>query len=297
MKETKILRNTKDAAKNSTAIRRGHTAARQRFIASLLSLLLLCTTVVYFSGCNREEAGGDDSLQNTSTKGSDQMTESETNTETAPESTEPPETPYDYTLPVPAGEPVDDSYFDDAVFIGNSRTQGFMMYSGLSNATFYAAQGLMISNVSTDRLINQNGEKVTVTDALRNDPSFKKVYLMFGINELGWTNTESFAKKYGDLVDIIRGINPDAVIYVQSIYPVSKAKSDSDQIYNMTRINTFNDLIRRMAAEKEVYYVNISEVLSDANGYLPAEAALDGVHLKKSYCEIWLSYLKNHTAP
>lgn len=52
-----------------------------------------------------------------------------------------------------------------------------------------------------------------------------------------------------------------------------------------------------MAAEKEVYYVNISEVLSDANGYLPAEAALDGVHLKKSYCEIWLSYLKNHTAP
>lgn len=98
-------------------------------------------------------------------------------------------------------------------------------------------------------------------------------------------------------MDIIRGINPDAVIYVQSIYPVSKAKSDSDQIYNMTRINTFNDLIRRMAAEKEVYYVNISEVLSDANGYLPAEAALDGVHLKKSYCEIWLSYLKNHTAP
>lgn len=94
MKETKILRNTKDAAKNSTAIRRGHTAARQRFLASLLSLLLLCTTVVYFSGCNREEAGGDDSLQNTSTEGSDQMTESETNTETAPESTEPPETPY-----------------------------------------------------------------------------------------------------------------------------------------------------------------------------------------------------------
>lgn len=39
---------------------------------------------------------------------------------------------------------VADSYFDDAAFIGDSRTQGLQLYTGLPNATFYATQGLMV---------------------------------------------------------------------------------------------------------------------------------------------------------
>lgn len=284
---------TKRNIRNTRSLRRRRQSASLLRFAVIILLFVLMVVVFQMTGCFRQIPPEEDSTQTAASDSVDMEVVTETET-TVPVSTE-PLAPYDYSLPVPAGNLVDDAYFDDAVFIGNSRTQGFMMYSGLSNATYYAAQGLMISNVSTDRLINQNGEKVTVTDALRNDPSFEKVYLMFGINELGWSNTDSFAQKYGDLVDIIRGINPDAVIYVQSIYPVSKAKSDSDQIYNMTRINTFNGLIRKMAEDKKVYYVNIAEALSDENGYLPAEAALDGVHLKKSYCEIWLTYLKNHT--
>ncbi len=284
---------TKRNIRNTRSLRRRRQSASLLRFAVIMLLFVLMVVVFQMTGCFRQIPPEEDSTQTAASESVDTEVVTETET-TVPVSTE-PLAPYDYSLPVPAGNLVDDAYFDDAVFIGNSRTQGFMMYSGLSNATYYAAQGLMISNVSTDRLINQNGEKVTVTDALRNDPSFEKVYLMFGINELGWSNTDSFAQKYGDLVDIIRGINPDAVIYVQSIYPVSKAKSDSDQIYNMTRINTFNGLIRKMAEDKKVYYVNIAEALSDENGYLPAEAALDGVHLKKSYCEIWLTYLKNHT--
>ena len=284
---------TKRNIRNTRSLRRRRQSASLLRFAVIMLLFVLMVVVFQMTGCFRQIPPEEDSTQTAASESVDTEVVTETET-TVPVSTE-PLAPYDYSLPVPAGNLVDDAYFDDAVFIGNSRTQGFMMYSGLSNATYYAAQGLMISNVSTDRLINQNGEKVTVTDALRNDPSFEKVYLMFGINELGWSNTDSFAQKYGDLEEIIRGINPDAVIYVQSIYPVSKAKSDSDQIYNMTRINTFNGLIRKMAEDKKVYYVNIAEALSDENGYLPAEAALDGVHLKKSYCEIWLTYLKNHT--
>ena len=285
---------TKRNIKNTRPPRRRRRSAPLLYFAVIALLFLLMVVLFQIAGCFRQKSPEEDSTQAAASDSADTEVITETET-TVPVSTEPLVEPYDYSLPVPTGDPVDDTYFDDAVFIGNSRTQGFMMYSGLSNATYYAAQGLMISNVSTDRLINQNGEKVTVTDALRNSPSFGKVYLMFGINELGWSNTDSFAQKYGELVDIIRGINPDAVIYVQSIYPVSKAKSDSDQIYNMTRINTFNGLIRKMAEDKKVYYVNIAEALSDENGYLPADAALDGVHLKKSYCELWLTYLKNHT--
>lgn len=37
---------------------------------------------------------------------------------------------------------VDDDWFDDAVFIGDSRTVGLRDYGGLNNATFYASTGL-----------------------------------------------------------------------------------------------------------------------------------------------------------
>ena len=40
---------------------------------------------------------------------------------------------YDFSRPVPLSEPVDDSYFDDAVFIGDSRTEGLITNTGLSN--------------------------------------------------------------------------------------------------------------------------------------------------------------------
>ena len=35
--------------------------------------------------------------------------------------------------------------------------------------------------------------------------------------------------------------------------------------------------------------------VSDENRCLPEEAATDGIHLKQSYCDKWLEYLKKHT--
>ena len=62
----------------------------------------------------------------------------------------------------------------------------------------------------------------------------------------------------------------------------------------MSKINEYNTLIKAMAKEKGVIFLNVSESVADANGYLPADAATDGVHLKKSYCALWLEYLKNN---
>lgn len=48
---------------------------------------------------------------------------------------------------VPKSEAVDTSYFDDAVFIGDSRTEGLIFSTGLSNATAYTRKGLMVDTV------------------------------------------------------------------------------------------------------------------------------------------------------
>lgn len=219
--------------------------------------------------------------------------------EEVPGQPEPPQEPervaYNYSLPVPRNEAVDKTYFNDAIFIGNSRTEGFMLYSGLANATAYTSRGLMVNTVFTDCVINMNGKKISVMAAVKANPNFSKVYIMLGTNELGWVYSNLFIKKYGEIIDALQAINSDAIIYVQSILPVTKSKSANDKIYNNAKINEFNALLGKMAEEKKIYYLNVAEAVADSEGNLPEGSAYDGVHLKKAYCEKWLEYLKCHT--
>lgn len=60
---------------------------------------------------------------------------------------------------VPKSEAVDTSYFDDAVFIGDSRTEGFILSTGLSNATAYTQKGLMVDTVFTNPVVNMGGKR------------------------------------------------------------------------------------------------------------------------------------------
>lgn len=105
-----------------------------------------------------------------------------------------------------------------------------------------------------------------------------------------------FIQKYGELVDEVKKLQPEATVYIQSILPVSKTKSDRDKIYNNTRIDQYNELIKEMAEKKEVVYLNVAEAVGLNDGALPEEASTDGVHLNKEYCLKWLDYLKSHVS-
>ena len=185
----------------------------------------------------------------------------------------------------------EDDVFTDAVFIGNSRTQGFSLYSGLADLRVYADKGFSVNVFFTKDIFN--GE--TAPEALREETPFSRVYIMFGINEISYDTTESFADYYGDVVDELKEINPDAIIYIQSILPVSKAKSD-EGTFTMEKIHAFNDALYQLAKEKEVYYLNVAESMLDDNGYLVEDASTDGIHLKKSYVDVWVAYLRSHKA-
>lgn len=195
--------------------------------------------------------------------------------------------------PVPESGAVDRSYFSDALFIGDSRSEGFKLYSELDNATYFVYKGLSVETVNTKEVITApDGTQQTVMNALK-QKQFGKVYIMLGINELGWTNTNAFIQKYGALVDAVKKYNPNAIVYVQSILPVSD-KKNGDPIYNNENINRFNGLIQDMVNQKQVYYVNPAEsVMKD--GLLIHEASTDGVHLNKKYCMVWRDYLMTHT--
>lgn len=207
---------------------------------------------------------------------------------------ESPEPGYDFSQPVPESAAVGDDYFDDAVFIGDSRTEGLIINCGLSNTTSYAHKGLMVDSVFSDDIINVDGVRVPVMTALETS-SFKKVYIMLGINETGWPYNDIFIEKYGEIIDAIRAINPEAIIYVQQILPVTKNVSSSHRYIRNSKIDEFNSLLSEMAADKGVYYIDTAAAVSDQDGSLPEAAATDGIHLKKDYYIKWLDYLKTHT--
>ena len=193
----------------------------------------------------------------------------------------------------PSGKPVT---FDSSVaFIGDSRTQGLIMYNGLKNVQDYSYIGLMVDTAITKKIVQtSNGEKITLLQDMKNK-DVKTVYIMLGVNELGWSYPEVFKVKYKELIEEIRKVKPNCKIYIQSIIPMTKSKSDSDKIFNNENVAKFNKLIQEVANEENVTYLDVKSALIDSQGYLPEDASTDGIHLDSDYCKKWLNYLKNNS--
>lgn len=205
------------------------------------------------------------------------------------------EAAYDYAAPVPESDAVEDAWFADAAFIGDSRTEGLVLYTTLKPGGTFAYRGLNVQSARTDRVIKVDGGKYTAVEALKRG-AFAKVYLSLGVNELGWYNNERYYQNYADLIDLVRAAQPDAEIYLQTLIPVTAEKSAASYINNPT-ILVYNDLIKTLAEEKQAYLVDVWAAFADKDGALPAEGSVDGVHLTKAYYARWLDYLKTHTAP
>lgn len=200
----------------------------------------------------------------------------------------------DGDVAVKESEAVSDDYFKGALFIGDSRIEGFSMLSGIKNAKFYADKGLNIGHMDNKEFVKIDGEKYTVYQALEKE-QYDKIYIKLGVNELGWMYYTKYITHYENLIDQIKKTQPEAKIYVMEVIQVTKAKSDSNDVYTKANIDKMNSMLVDMVTKKEVNYLRINEVLTDEDGYLYADAANDGVHLKQEYCKKWLEYIKCHT--
>lgn len=204
---------------------------------------------------------------------------------------------YDFSLPAPETPAVDNTYFQDAAFVGDSRTDGFMIYSGIGCGKNLTSNGLSIFKLAEKKALTIGGEKYTLLEALEME-RYGKVYLCLGVNELGIYDDEGFYQSYLNAIDSIRTIQPQAVIYIQGLIPLNEedvaASGGRDYLKN-DHLRIYNDLMRKAAQEKQVVFLDLYTAFADKNGALPSGASRDGVHLKKEYCQKWLSYLQTHT--
>lgn len=191
-------------------------------------------------------------------------------------------------------EPVDDEFFADAAFFGNSLVDGLRYFGGLGQGSFFAATSASVVNV--DATLNcclENGEEATLIGALT-EREYGKIYILLGINEIGF-EPDYFTELYGAMLDRIRGSEPDADIYIMSLTPVTQERSDSSEFFNMERIALYNEALRDLARDRQCYFVDLCQALADGDGFLPAEDSTDGIHLKPEKYPQWAEYLRRHT--
>jgi|GEM_PF-1975997 len=196
--------------------------------------------------------------------------------------------------PIPQTQVSSLSYLDDAVFLGDSITNG-MTYHNMSEAYIAAATSMSTVGIFGKELEQYDG--MTLFEAC-NAQKPKKIYVMLGSNEIGGISLDSFIDRYEDVLDKLRLANPDALIYLQSVMPVTKSYDEKNNLLNNDLIQQANLLLEQLAARKKVFFIDTHSALADENGYLPEEASpTDGVHFGTSYFDMWIEYVLTHTVP
>lgn len=197
-------------------------------------------------------------------------------------------TTYDYVLE-------NDSYFNDAAFLGDSRTLGISDYAGLDGADFFCDNGMTIYKLLEDSGVTfqRTGEKVDMKKVLQEN-HYGKIYIMLGMNELGYGDTPMYMKQYLKVIRQLREWQPEAVIYVMANLHVSREKNNMETEFNNININDKNVAAARLANGRDVFYLDCNPLFTDEEGYLQAELTFDGVHLYAQHYDKWRTFLMEH---
>ena len=197
-------------------------------------------------------------------------------------------TVYDYVLE-------NESYFNDAAFLGDSRTLGISDYAGLEGADFFCDNGMTIYKLLEDDGVTyqKTGEKVDMKEILQ-EKHYGKIYIMLGMNELGYGDTPMYLRQYLKVIRQIKEWQPGVIIYVMANLHVSQEKNNMETEFNNININDKNVASARLANGSDVFYLDCNPLFTDEEGYLLAELTFDGVHLYAQHYDKWRDFLFAH---
>ena len=204
---------------------------------------------------------------------------------------------YSYALPQNPKK-VTKSYFDDALFFGDSLSVGIPLYHVMDNTAVIAFQGINPININTKEAVDVKGDgnRVTMLNAAKAQyPDRKKVYIMLGGNGLD-LDEESFISGYKTFLQSVKQAYPGAKIFIQTMTPVTDNAHLVYPSVSNEKIDRYNLAIMALAQEEKVYFVDVAAALMNAEGKLPLEASpADGMHIGGEYYHKWFDYLMSHT--
>lgn len=187
----------------------------------------------------------------------------------------------------------DSSYFDDALFIGDSRTEGLKEYGNLGKATVLSDSGMSVYRLWKEDF-NVEGKKQKL-DQILLEKKFGKVYLMLGVNELGYDFGQTM-KKYRETLSHIEETQPEAFIFLQANLHVTNEKAKNSEIYNNKNIDQMNQYLEELASERGYIYLDVNPLFDDESGSLSKEYTVDQAHILGKYYTDWVNWILEHCA-
>ncbi|MCI5728780.1 MAG: GDSL-type esterase/lipase family protein [Clostridia bacterium] len=290
----------------------------KKYLAFCLSaLLILSLTTGCGSPAEETESSVPESSQSevsrteSSVESSEESSEEESqeSSESSVESTPDPD-PSSESSTVPAGSDVGASFFDDAVFIGDSISLRLTMYcqanpDALGKAQFLTAGSLGSGNALWDEnsqdavFPTYNGQVVTLQDGVQKSGA-KKVFIMLGMNDVGLYGVEGARDNMETLIGLILEKSPNVTIYVQSMTPM--LTTHQLKSLNNPNIEAYNKLLREMCAEHGWNFVDVASVMKESDGGLIPAYCSDGgdggmgMHFTNEGAVAWVNYLRTHVS-
>lgn len=180
-------------------------------------------------------------------------------------------------------------YFDNTLFIGDSRTVGLSDYGNLGNAEVFADNGMSVYKIWNTTVTLRSGTKSKLENLLTAN-KYDKIYVMLGINELGY-NFGQTVEQFTQLIKDIQTLQPSALIFIEGNMHVTKIKGNSSKFFNNERINLFNQEISQLADNTKIFYLDVNEYFDDSEGNLGEEYTGDGTHVYGKYYAEWIEWI------
>lgn len=177
----------------------------------------------------------------------------------------------------PAGGPVDTSWYDDVLFIGDSRTVGMQWFAPIGNADYFATVGMSVFNCLYERASDDDFSNLKLGELLATT-QYGKIFINLGINECGYGHSD-LIEQYQEVVDFIRQAQPDAKIILGGILAVSRGFAANGYHFGPENLQSINRKIAALADHETIFYIDPNERFADEDGYLLPGLSSDGCHL------------------
>ena len=197
---------------------------------------------------------------------------------------------------------VDDSFFDDAVFVSDSQGLIFyncVKYAGvLENAVHLCRNSYSIDSAAGDKmLLSWRGQNYVIEDAIA-ETGANRVFFMLGINDVGHYSVErmdELMEKWEIVIDRIQAKTPHVEICIQSLIPVwtgGETKNVNNEV-----VRAYNQALEELAKEKGCVFIDVAAYFVDSTGGLADPYTNDKyVHTNAAGVDTWVKVLKACTA-
>ncbi|NLY08321.1 MAG: hypothetical protein GXZ11_00250 [Tissierellia bacterium] len=168
-----------------------------------------------------------------------------------------------------------DNYFSDALFVGDSITEGLSYYKWLKPENVYATIGISLTSLLQK-----------IDDIVQASP--KRIYILMGTNDLeNRKSVTDYIDEYRSLLTDIKEALPNTSLTIQSVMPMGERGYRTHPNITKERTDEYNSALKDLAQELEVTYLDLSTLFVD-----PKAFESDGIHLVYDFYGKWLNYIR-----